>query len=223
VEESLTLLKLPLSQSQITVAGQIHRQLPAWNAADEALTLLAKQVPGFSLPETMLKVAAVNQLYGTNLLAVTRMARFISTELDRASLEPGPILVEHIACIPPGDGQRAWRHFSFASKFCHFFIDPESCPIFDSYADDMLRLHLGRNRERDPKHPYLSFVKNSQALLTLANVTATGVELDRYLWIRGAYERWLKKREGPINVELKQFIVNAVNRLQLAALVGKKK
>jgi hypothetical protein len=218
--KAMSTLKVPLSQSQITAAGQIHRQLPGWNAADEALTLLAQRVPGFSLPETMLKVAAVNQLYGTNLLAVTRMARHISTALDRGSLEAGPILVEHIACIPAGDGQRAWRHFSFASKFCHFFIHPESCPIFDSYADDMLRLHLGGNRERDPKHPYLSFVNNSRALLTLANVTATGVELDRYLWIRGAYERWLKKREGPINVELKQFFVNAANRPQLAALVG---
>ena len=221
--KAMTTLNVQLSQSQITVAAQIHRQLPYWNAADEALTLLARQVPGFSLPEAMLKVAAVNQLYGTNLLALTRMAKHISSELGRGSFEAGPILVERIACLPTPEGQRARRHVSFASKFCHFFVHRGSCPIFDSYAVDMLRLHLGHTRERDPKHPYRSFVKNSRALLTLANIAATGVELDRYLWIRGAYERWRRKREAPVNVELKQFFVNATNRPQLAALVGNEK
>jgi len=31
---------------------------------------------------------------------------------------------------------------SFASKFAHFFIGAERVPIYDSYADQMLSLHL---------------------------------------------------------------------------------
>jgi hypothetical protein len=181
------MLKVELRQSQITAANRIRRQLPTWSAADDAFGILAKQVPGFKLPETMLKVAAINQLYGTNLYAVNRMAAHITAALRRGVSEPGPGLVERIACVPPLDGQRSWRHFSFASKFCHFFVDRESCPIFDSYADDTLRRHLGRKRERDSQHPYIAFVKNATALRNLSGVTATAVEMDRYLWIRGAF------------------------------------
>lgn len=37
------------------------------------------------------------------------------------------------------------RHVSFASKFCHFFIDGQDFPILDQAARDALRLHLGRD------------------------------------------------------------------------------
>jgi len=36
----------------------------------------------------------------------------------------------------------------FASKFAHFFIDPDQFPIYDSYAVKMLTYHLnGKGRE----------------------------------------------------------------------------
>ena len=84
------MLKVELRQSQITATIRIHGQLPIWNAADEALATLADRVPGFALAETMLKVAAINQLYGTNLYAVNRMAAYITAMLRRAVPEPGP-------------------------------------------------------------------------------------------------------------------------------------
>src|SRR5688500_14246911 len=71
-------LKVPLTQPQVSAAVKIRRQLTTWMAADAALELLADRVPGFTLPATTLKVAAINQLYGTNLYAVSRMATHIT-------------------------------------------------------------------------------------------------------------------------------------------------
>jgi len=99
-------------------------------------------------------------------------------------------------------------------------VNREACPIFDGYADASLRRHLGTNRAHDPKHPYISFVTNSQTLLKAANITASTAELDSYLWLRGAYERWRAKPLGEMNVELKGFFADKTNKAHLDALVG---
>ena len=81
-------------------------------------------------------------------------------------------------------------------------------------------MHLGRIREREPDHPYVAFVKNITALRRLSGVTATAVEMDRYLWLRGAFEQWRKTPDGQMNVELKEFFIKHAKGPQLGVLVG---
>lgn len=98
------------------------------------------------------------------------------------------------------------------------FVSRETCPIFDAYADDSLRFHLGRNRARSAQ--YLTFVNNSQTLLNVADVTASAVDLDSYLWLRGAYQRWRAKPSAAMNAELKEFFSDKAQKAHLVALVG---
>lgn len=113
-------------------------------------------------------------------------------------------LVERLAALPKTPAQSvARRHFSFASKFAHFFIDRERFPIYDSHADGMVAYHLGRKeREKDPEHPYRAFVKNLHTLRERAGITCSAAELDRYLWLAGLYRAWRHNAKSQINIEV---------------------
>lgn len=91
----------------------------------------------------MLKVAAVDHLYATNLVmnlsAVTMADHIVEIMREPPS---GAALVERIAEIKVRSGDT--KHLrSFASKFCHFFIDRDRYPIFDKYVGLTLKHHLG--------------------------------------------------------------------------------
>ena len=206
-------LAIPLTPDQIDAAQQLHARLGQWRAADDALRALAKQFPGFDSASTLLKVVTVNALYGTNVLAIIRMATHVRGVLEKTNLEAsGPELVERLAGLPPAKGQRPRRHHSFAAKFAHFFINEHRFPIMDSYAAQMLVAHLGRaNIVQDPRHPYVAFSRNLGTLKALAALQVTNRELDRYLWLAGQYRAWHKGRERrspvQINVELARLFV----------------
>jgi hypothetical protein len=125
-------LAVPLWRDQIRAAEAIRGQLKYWQDADAALRLLATAVPGFTREAALLKVAAINTLYGTNLYAFNRMAKHIEGVLSLRIPKLCPELVEEIAAVPPLRGQRRWHHRSFASKFCHFFLDAGAFPIYDT-------------------------------------------------------------------------------------------
>ena len=112
------------------------------------------------------------------------------------------------------------RHFSFASKFCHRFVDKEACPIMDRLAIETIRLHLGSRAARDAENPYRAFVRDRQRLLDETGVLATATELDNYLWIRGGYERWRKRSDTPLNGELKEFFWTNRRRRLLRRLIA---
>ena len=113
-------------------------------------------------------------------------------------------MVERLADLPATEGQkRQRRHYSFASKFAHFFLDEERFPIMDSYALAMLKHHLGRRQySDDATHRYGAFVHNFQQLKRLSGFTGSNRQLDRYLWLAGEYAAWKKKRKVAINVEV---------------------
>ncbi len=97
-------------------------------------------------------------------------------------------------------------HYSFASKFAHFFIDPECFPIYDSYADRTLRYHLGpTGYVSDPNNRYRAFVRNFCALMSRVGSPLTTRELDRYLWIASQYHSWRRNPTGRINTELRRL------------------
>lgn len=172
-------LAVPLTQTQLDTANRLHSRLKQWAAVDNALMALAQAFPAFGPEASLLKVAAVNQLYGTNLYAVVRMAEHVQHVM--ATTDPkreGPALVERLATLPPASAQERQRHhYSFASKFAHFFVDAEHFPIFDKYARQMLDRHLGRQgRVVDPQHPYQAYVANLGRLRERSGLTWSGRE-----------------------------------------------
>lgn len=147
-------LAVPLSMSQIEAANRLHQQLTQWQVTDSALHTLNDRFPGFDIESSLLKVVAVNQLYGTNVYAVVRMAQHVSEVMQETGGKEDTDLVEELASLNDR------KHRSFASKFAHFFIDMERFPIFDSFAVKMVAYHLGTQRQvRDSAHPYRRFVQ----------------------------------------------------------------
>jgi hypothetical protein len=198
-------LAVPLTQAQVDAANRLYGKLAQWVLTDSALLALAKVFPDFGPEASLLKVAAVNQLYGTNLYAVVRMAEHVNSVM--ASADPvveGSALVERIAALPKGaNATRQPRSTSLASKLAHFFIDAERFPIYDSYAVQMVRYHLGpRECVRDENHLYRAYVDNLGRLREQSGLVWSGRQLDRYLWLAGQYRKWRRNPQAPINTEV---------------------
>jgi hypothetical protein len=205
-------LAVPLPIGKIEAANRLHKRLELWRLTDQALGLLDQRCPSFEPDVCLLKVVAVNGLYGTNLYAITRMAKHaagVLAGIDRAAA--GPEVVERLAKLPAAEGQKHKRcHYSFASKFAHFFLGQERFPIMDSYAVAMLRRHLGRrNYSNDTTNRYAAFVRNFQELKRLSGFTGSNRQLDRYLWLAGEYAAWKKKPKAAINAEVATLFAHA--------------
>jgi hypothetical protein len=197
-----------LTQDQVEIANRFHRQLSRWQISDEALFRLRSCVPEWDEAACLLKSVAINSIYGTNVYATTRMAEhiasiFASRDGDAARRDE---LVERLARLP--DANNRPRNFiSFASKFCHFFIDEEKFPIFDEAARQALKYHLGpKLYVEDHTKPYIAFRENLRRLREESRINCSDRQLDHYLWITGLYMRWLRGRQ--INGELRNVLIN---------------
>ena len=94
----MTDLAIPFTQSQVDAANRLHRLLTQWVLTDNSLVALAKIFPDFGPEASLLKTAAINQLYGTNLYAVVRMVEHISNVIVNADVaQEGPSLIERLA------------------------------------------------------------------------------------------------------------------------------
>ncbi len=191
-----------LTKEQIAAAGALHWTLVQWQVTDNALSRLREAMPGFGPEEALLKVVAINALYGTNVFALVRAARHVHQVLASVELSnAGPALVESLANIPTTSGAKPRRYVSFASKLAHFFVSPEHFPIYDSYAERMLQFHLGPAAVRDPARPYEAFMANLERLKLECGLNCSYRELDRYLWIAGLY-RAHERGERKLNAEV---------------------
>jgi hypothetical protein len=201
-------LRHTLAQSQLSAAARLHRRLAGWRTADESLDTLRSLLPDFGRVSCLLKAVVVNELYATQVLAIERMAEHTEVVLRVSDLErSGPELVERIARLPARGEERPRVFMSFAAKFCHFFIDAERFPIYDEAARVMLEFHLGpKVAALSSARQYVSFCTAFRKLREAAFLTGTGRDLDRYLWITGMYERWLRQRAKSrvlVNAELR--------------------
>ncbi len=191
--ESITLKHQQIS----AVIALRQKHLREWREAEHALDELGQAFPGWSLKECYLKATALNALYATNVFAINRMAVYIAkimstddiaiTSLD---LSQGLTLLKTIAALPASNGGPAPRnHRSFASKFCHFFVDGKLFPMYDSYARKALRFHLGKRATKGIEQ-YDGFVASVQTLKDQAGLSCSWRELDYYLWLAGMYLTW---------------------------------
>jgi hypothetical protein len=126
-------LAVPLTPKQIQIAGELHDTLEQWRLSDNALRRLHRALPEFDEEACLLKSVAVNQLYGTQVLAIIPMARNVQRVLSEpGATEKGTDLVDQIATLKLNDKTRHCT--SFAAKFCHFFVDENGFPIYDDAA-----------------------------------------------------------------------------------------
>ena len=200
-------LAVPISLAQIDAANRLHAQLPQWQITDRVLESLHMRFPDFGIEATLLKVVAVNQLYGTNVYAVDVIAKHIES-IMRGGVQVSDIdFVEQLASLP------GRKHISFASKFAHFFIDKERFPIYDSFAEDMVKFHLSRQTwHSDKEHPYHSFVQNLTQLKEQVCLqgSCTYESLDRFLWLTGLYKAYKTKPNPQINREVEKLFQSLI-------------
>ena len=196
-------LARPLSKLQVRAAGQLHAKLEQWRLADNALELVRIAFPGFGPEASLVKVATLNQLYGTRLYAVTRMALHVSKLLGAGRGPATAELVDRIAALPAPHGKTERRHLSFAAKFAHFFLDAERFPIFDSHAARMLRFHSGRGFGGEKNPTYVQWVGAFDELRAASGIAMSRRELDQYLWLAGLRRAWQKNAKDEINVEVR--------------------
>jgi hypothetical protein len=181
-----TELAVPLSITQIEAAQKIHQRLSQWKDTDDALLALRDLFPEFDIKATLLKVATVNQLYGTNVYAVDRMARHIIEVLNTRDNFEDIDIIEELAALPRR------KHISFASKFAHFFINSQRFPIYDSASISMIKFHLGRGEWiKNNASEYQDFLQNFDALRERARpaLSCDCEALDHYLWLTGLYKK----------------------------------
>lgn len=141
----------------------------------------------------LLKVAALNSLYATRILAVLKLAEHIAglgTKLDAALAAGSPDAVEQIARI--GIGEKDFTFYSFASKYCNWH-KPELYPIYDSRVDKYLWL-LKKQGELDSdkfvhRQDLWNYSNFRDIMIVLRNRFGLGSfsfkQIDAFLWSQG--------------------------------------
>src|SRR6516164_289421 len=97
--------------SKIEAAARLRSKMPEWQASDRTPEALRDRFPKLSDSAVLLKTVAINALYGTNLLALSRMASHVKKVLDEVGKDnlalAGLDLVEGIASL---EGQKTRKH-----------------------------------------------------------------------------------------------------------------
>ena len=208
---SMKIIK-PLSDEHIQAADKIYAQCPNWKQTDTALKLLSDRFPGFERESCLLKSVAINTLYGTQVWAIAEMANHVCETISKneSNKDKPELLVDAIATVGINGGKI--RHFiSFASKFCHFFVNDGIFPIYDQAARETLALHLGKQAMiAGFAESYTAFCGNIACLRAAPNLTCSLSALDRYLWLRGLLIKFEKRGvNAEINGEIKQYFQRA--------------
>src|SRR5262245_27133930 len=103
-------LVIPLMQSQIDAACRLHRRLNQWWLADAALNRLGETLPRFDRESCLIKAVVINALYGTQVLAIVRMAQHVEAVLEETDIRTANIeLVERLASLPTASNNRHRR------------------------------------------------------------------------------------------------------------------
>ena len=203
-----------LTTSNIRAAAAI-RALPtfsSWDEADEGLGALRAHFPdNTNRMHVLLKASAVDKLYSTragNILWVTDAVVAAMRELaDSQAFRSSEIvravdsISRHKQLLYPGSDRCA----SFASKYCHFFVDESIFPIYDSYAVVSAKTLLGRKSSRlTPGHTeYGDFCERLNLVRVRDGLENVGVrDLDRFLWLWGQLLTQNKHKERVINADV---------------------
>ena len=168
--------------------------------ADKAILELVEQFrDNTTLQHILLKVTAINDLYGTNIYATFKMAHHIHTlridpELAAASTD----IVDKIAAVTFSDKPR--NVFSFESKYCSWH-DPQNYPLYDYYVEKLLLAYRRKDKFAKFKNAdlrkyghYKNIVSRFRDHYQLGRFSFK--ELDKFLWLygRALYPKTYKRK-----------------------------
>lgn len=156
---------------------------------ERALTELIEQFPeNTDRSHILLKVAAINQLYSTNIYAVRSGADRIADLNIDAHLDAGSVqLVDMMAPVRVGENRQR-KNLSFASKYCSWHR-PKSYPIYDGRAAACLgaySLQFGLNFARQDPWDYVSYfdaVREFRDHFELHSLSFK--QIDKFLYLGG--------------------------------------
>jgi hypothetical protein len=175
---------------------EVRKYLALWRAGenerfDAALRTLFEAMPhNNDLGEVAVKLAALNGLYATNILAVARVAAHItSLDIDErlAANTVNANLIEIAAVAIKG---KVRRNYSFATKYCASHR-PDLYPIYDSLVADVLNTLLRQGDTFDTFVPgerwrteYTIWHRSVTKFRIHYNLDAFSVrDIDKYLWM----------------------------------------
>lgn len=200
------ILAIPLTETQVWAAGQLHNMLAGWKASERTLDWLAREFPSNTEQQTvLLKARILNLLYFTNVFAIRAMAQHIVEVFSQGhETDDDCLLAEKVAYLE-ASGR---KHRSFASKYCNFFVDNERFPLLDSYVPREEQMHLGKGNYRwkstDPT--YRDFYEDLKTLRDRISFRPTVREMDCYLWLRGQWREFKRKGDrARIGAEVKDL------------------
>jgi hypothetical protein len=175
----------------------VEKYLARWHdgssaKVDAALRNLFTMMPRNSdVGEVAVKLAALNGLYSTNILAVFDVAAHIADlgidpRLAESEIDPG--LIEEIATVEFRGKTR--RNYSFATKYCSFHR-PDLYPIYDSLVSQVLNTLLRQGESFDSFVPgerwqtnYATWHRSITKLRIHYGLEAYSVrDIDKYLWL----------------------------------------
>jgi hypothetical protein len=177
-------------------ATEVQKHLAQWHAGnneklDSALRNLFEAMPhNTDVGEVAVKLAALNGLYSTNILAVVQVATHIAGLcIDARLAEPAidASLIEEIATVSVKGKIR--RNYSFATKYCAFHR-PDLYPIYDSLVHNVLNTLLAQGETFDSFVPgvrwrtdYEIWYKSITKFRIHYELDAFSVrDVDKYLW-----------------------------------------
>ncbi len=140
------------------------------------------------IEDVLLKVAALNDFYSTNIFSVYPVAKHIlSLDID-GPLKKGDVsIVSKIQKVTIGKSKKLF--YSFASKYCSHH-KPKDFPIYDSYVDQVLRYFRKVDSFRKFRNDDLKDYEQFKSILIdfceyYGLEAYTLKQIDRYLWLLG--------------------------------------
>ncbi len=184
-------MKKGLPQNYMPSAAEVERCLDIWNKNEWSLhsenglkRLFEKVYPANdNLEGVIIKCAALNQIYSTNIFDINSMAMHIyKLKIDDRLNQADLTLVDDIANIEIGGKHR--RFYSFATKYCSHHR-PESYPIYDSYVQKVLCCMLNdvKAQEMRDYEVFVKAIKDFKERYGLQHYTLK--QIDHYLWQLG--------------------------------------
>jgi hypothetical protein len=163
---------------------------PSTRLTEDALSLLLSHFPqNVELTHILLKVAVLNQLYGTNILAVEKVARHIADlNIDLLLVDESSEVVDLIANVSLNG--KARNNFSFATKYCGWH-KPFAYPIYDGNVVTSLVAYKKQDRFADFEddeslRKFAKFLKVIRDFQTYYELHSCDFKrLDKFLWRLG--------------------------------------
>lgn len=157
------------------------------------------------MSDILLKVAALNDFYSTNIFSVYPVAKYIlSLNIDDRLKNGDVALVSDIQKVTINGVKR--NFYSFATKYCSHHR-PLDFPIYDSYVEKVLRYFRDRDKFASFKTPDLKdYAKFKRTLIDFRSFYGLDQynmkEIDKYIWQLG--KEYFPKSYGKKKVQEEQ-------------------